>query len=243
MKMFLDLTDGLPFKIDLEALKQDLKLLDQEKWIGHYDVQLADGWTTIPLVSHDGTSDRIESQRLGTWGQYRRTEYAEKLPAFKALLDKFDCPHGRIRIMKLMPGSIIKAHRDTYAEVSDYAFGQVRLHIPIVTNPDVRFVVAGKDIRMNEGRLYYVNFSKVHHVENNGDEPRTHLVLDLKLNEFLRGVFPKDTAWGVICSACTRALYPSFLWLPLRLKTRIITIFWKYYNDSIFQRFKKNIFR
>lgn len=239
MYEYFDLTERLPFKIDLEGLLEDLVKLEGEGWLSHYDTDLADGWTTIPLVSHDGGCDGVDAQRLGTWGSYKRTKYVEKLPAFKALLDAFECPQGRVRIMKLMPGSVIRPHRDTFDEVSDIAFGQVRLHIPLITNEKVRFYVSGRNYHLAAGKLHYINFSKVHHVVNDGDSPRVHLVLDLKVNEFLESIFPPKMMYQKVECYVTRILFPVFVWWPIKLKTNLNTLFWYLYNDSLAQRFKK----
>lgn len=238
MYQYADLTDRLPFKIDLKRLREDLQILDDKEWIDHYDPALADGWTTIPLVSHDGTANSVESQRIGTFGQYKRTAYVDELPYFRELIDAFKCPHGRIRIMKLLPSTIIREHRDTYSEVSDYSFGQVRLHIPIITNDKVIFTVGGKNYHLPEGRLHYVNFSKVHYVRNDGEETRVHLVLDLQVNDFLRDVFPPISFWQSLDMFLTRTFVPLFIWVPLRLRARATMIFWKYYNGSLLQKIR-----
>jgi hypothetical protein len=241
MYMFRDLTDRFPIKIDAQRLKDELASLEGGKWLSHYDKALADGWTTIPLSTHDGTADNEDSQRVGEWGKYKTTKYADQLPYFKTVLDAFGCPFGRVRIMKLMPGSIIREHRDTYEEVSDYAFGQVRLHIPVVTNEKVIFTVAGKRIQMKEGRLYYVNFSKVHYVRNDGAEPRTHFVLDLQVNDNVRKIFPPVTPLERVEMWLARSLLPTFLWVPLRLRTQWKTAFWRYYNGSALQKLRYRI--
>jgi hypothetical protein len=228
-------------KIDVERLTTELKLLEGGQWLSHYDEALADGWTTIPLSSHDGTADNAESQRVGHWGKYKTTKYIDQLPYFKAILEAFACPFGRVRIMKLMPGSIIKEHRDVYDEVSDYAFGQVRLHIPIVTNDKVEFTVDGKRIQMRAGRLYYVNFSKRHYVKNDGDEPRTHLVLDLQVNDSLRRIFPPITPWQRVEMAFARFALPLFLWNSLRLRQQVKRAFWTTYNGSVLQRMRHRL--
>jgi Aspartyl/asparaginyl beta-hydroxylase and related dioxygenases len=241
MYMFYDLTDRFPVKLDLEKMRAELASLEGGHWLSHYDKALAEGWTTIPLASHDGSSDNEESQRVGQWGKYKTTPYADQLPYMKSVLNAFQCPFGRVRIMKLMPGSIIREHRDTYEEVSDYAFGQVRLHIPIVTNDKVVFSVDGKPIHMKAGRLYYVNFSKKHFVRNDGDAARTHLVLDLKVNDALRKVFPPITRWQRIEMALARTFIPIFLWVPLRLHRESKTAFWRMYNGSALQRLKHKL--
>lgn len=238
---FADLTEKFPKNIDLPRLRAELEALEGEQWLSHYDVNLADGWTTIPLVSKDGSATGPESQRVGTWGEYKRTKFVDQLPYFKELLDTFDCPHGRIRIMKLMPDSIIRMHRDTFEEVSDYAFGQVRLHIPIITNDKVKFTVDDKDYHLKEGRLYYVNFSKKHYVRNDGKEPRTHLVLDLKVNDFLDGIFPKLTYFQRLECLFARNTYPIFIWRTQRFKNKSITLFWRWYNGSIAQKLKHKL--
>ena len=241
MYMTYDLTDRFPVKIDLQRLRDELATLEGGHWLSHYDNALADGWTTIPLSTHDGSADNEESQRVGTWGKYKTTEYLDRLPYFKEILEAFNCPFGRVRIMKLMPGSIIREHRDTYEEVSDYAFGQVRLHIPIVTNDKVVFTVDGKQIQMKAGRLYYVNFSKKHYVRNDGAEARTHLVLDLKVNESLAKIFPPTTLLQRIDMWFARTFLPVFLWTPLKLQREARTTFWRLYNGSFLQRAKQKL--
>jgi hypothetical protein len=242
MYMFYDLTDRFPLKLDLQRMVDELASLEGGKWLSHYDTALADGWTTIPLSTHDGSADNQDSQRVGEWGKYQATKYLDQLPYFKTVLEAFNCPFGRVRIMKLMPGSIIREHRDTYEEVSDYAFGQVRLHIPIVTNDKVVFTVDGKKVQMKAGRLYYVNFSKKHYVKNDGDAARTHLVLDLKVNESLAKVFPPVTALQRVEMWFARTFLPIALWTPLKLQRQSITTFWRMYNGSALQRLKQKVF-
>lgn len=241
MYQFYDLTDRFPLKLDLKRMQEELRLLEDETWLSHYDLALADGWTTIPLVSHDGSARDARSQYVGTWGQYKETQYLEKLPYFKEVLRTFKCPHGRIRIMKLMPGTIIKTHRDTFDEVSDFAFGQVRLHIPVVTNDKVIFTVGGRNYKLEAGRLYYVNFSKKHYVRNDGTEARTHLVLDLQCNDFLRSIFPPTTTLQRLEMLVTRNLLPLFLWIPLRLHARTVNTFWRFYEGSALQRIRHRL--
>lgn len=242
MFQYFDLTERFPMRFNLQRMKEELEILESKDWLSHYDVNLADGWTTIPLVTHDGSANNADSQRVGRWGEYKRTSYVKDLPYFSEILNAFKCPHGRIRIMKLMPGTEIRIHRDTFEEVSDYAFGQVRLHVPIVTNGKVVFTVAGKDYHLSAGRLHYVNFSKKHYVRNDGDEPRTHLVLDLKVNDFLRDVFPPLTSLQKLQCMFARVAYPIFVWVPIKLHRETVTAFWRLYNDSFLQRLRHLLF-
>jgi hypothetical protein len=235
MKTMIDLTDRFPMRFDVARMKEELKRLDTEKWLDHYDKALADGWTAVPLVSRDGSMNSTDSQRLGEIGQYRCTRIVEKLPYFRQILDAFQCPHCRIRIMKLMPGTIIRPHRDIFEEVACFAFGQVRLHIPIITNDRVTFNVGGENLTLAPGRLYYVNFAKVHHVRNDGDEPRTHMVLDLVVNDFLRGVFPPVTPVECLENFGVRHGLPVY-WQFLRAKEGMRSLFWRAYAGSRLQK-------
>ena len=62
---------------------------------------------------------------------------------------------------------------------------------------------------MQPGHLYYVNFSKYHHVRNGGNEARTHLVMDLKLNDWLAQFFPRPTAWEKVEFTTARGVYQA----------------------------------
>jgi aspartyl/asparaginyl beta-hydroxylase (cupin superfamily) len=136
-----------------------------------------------------------------------------------------------MRIMRLAPGMVINIHHDVGAEVGCLAFKQVRLHVPIVTNDRVTFFVGGEKIRMQPGHLYYVNFSKRHYVRNDGNEARTHLVMDLKVNDWLAQYFPRPTTWEQVEFAAARALWPTFWRVGWwRLKTQ--QTFWKHYEGS-----------
>jgi hypothetical protein len=240
MKTMIDLTDRFPMKFAVEPMQAELALLENEKWLDHYDKALADGWTAIPLVSHDGSMNSTESQRIGKMGHYQRTAIVEKLPYFRSILDAFACPQGRIRIMKLLPGTIIKAHRDIADEVGCFAFNQVRLHIPIITNDKVVFRVGGEDLKLSPGRLYYVNFSKVHYVRNDGDAARTHLVMDLQVNDFLRNVFPELSPFERVENFVVRHTLP--LWWQVQFaRDGLERAFWQNYEGSALQRLRRRL--
>jgi hypothetical protein len=193
MKTLVDLTDLFPMKFDVERMQAELSALESLKWIDHYDRKISNGWASLLLSSRDGTTDQRASMKPGTYGRFQRTPLVDRLPYFRAILDAFQCPIGRVRISKMLPHTFIGAHRDIGREAAGLAFGQVRLHLPIVTNDQVRFVVGGKVFRLFAGRLYYLDFTKLHSVYNDGDGDRIHLILELRVNDFLRRMFPDPT--------------------------------------------------
>jgi hypothetical protein len=193
VKTVLDLTDRFPMRFDVERLRDELRALETVTWLDHYDKKISDGWTAIPLVSRDGSMNAADAQRVGRLGRYQRTPITERLPYYRTVLDAFQCPQGRVRISRLLPRAVIRPHRDICREAANIAFGQVRLHLPIVTNDRVVFRVGGEELRLLPGRLYYIDFTKLHSVRNDGTEPRIHLILDLQVNDFLRRVFPQPS--------------------------------------------------
>jgi hypothetical protein len=241
MYTWCDLTDQLPFPIELEQLRKELEQLKDDSWLEHYDVTLSRGWKSIPLVSRQGEATGPESQRAAPYEEMQRTRLCGELPAFSALLDSFKCPHGRIRITRLDPGAGIDKHRDVGHEVANLAFRKVRLHIPIETNPGVYFWIDGEKMHMDAGRLYYVNFSKLHYVKNDGETPRYHLVMDLGVNDWLIDFFPEYSFPAKIEMATNRLLLP-FFWYLRRGKVVWTMKFWEHYNGSWLQKTRHRYF-
>ena len=66
--------------------------------------------------------------------------------------------------------------------------GTVRLHIPVVTNPDVEFYLNGSRVLLEAGSAWYLRLSDPHRVHNNGDRDRIHMVVDTAVNDWLKGL-------------------------------------------------------
>lgn len=235
MDMFLDLTDRFPVRFDVDRMRAELHAVQKDAvWLEHYDPTLSRGWKAIPLVSQHGKMDGPESQRWGDIAEFRRTPVVDRLPYFRSILDAFDCPQGRVRILQLAPGAGIGLHRDVAEEAAGFAFNKVRLHVPIETNDKVVFHLGGRLIQMAPGRLYYCDFTQPHFVRNDGPTPRFHLVLDLLVNDFLRGVFPPRTPGERLSHWAKRRTMP-LLWSAISARTEASRRFWRAYNGSAVQ--------
>jgi hypothetical protein len=90
-----------------------------------------------------------------------------------------------VRLLRLAAGSIIREHTDSSLGEEG---GDVRLHIPVVTNPSVEFYLAGKRVPMQAGECWYLDLSLPHRVQNLGASERVHLVIDCVLNDWLRAL-------------------------------------------------------
>ena len=88
-------------------------------------------------------------------------------------------PGGRvIRAMaaKLLAGGRINLHKDTHPSFA----AAHRIHVPLVTSPDVDFVIRGKSHYLEEGVSYEVSNLDYHAVTNRGPD-RIHFIFDYTL--------------------------------------------------------------
>ena len=235
MDAFLDLTDRFPMTFDVDRMRQEMRSAEAAcGWQDHYDPALA-GWTALPLVARHGRMDGPESQRWGDVREFSRTPVVAQMPYFASILDAFKCPQGRVRVLRLKPGGTIAEHRDSGGEAAGYAYNKVRLHVPIDTNDKVVFRLAGGDARMLPGRLYYCDFTQPHSVYNGGSQPRVHFVLDLVMNPFLRGLFPRTTLGEKVHHWGLRRTMPV-VWGGITARANVSRRFWRAYNGSTTQR-------
>ena len=81
---------------------------------------------------------------------------------------------ARALIARVGPGARIMPHTDTHPSFHC----SHRVHIPLATNPRVRFTIAGKPYTLEEGHAYEINNQKPHSVMNNGRNGRIHFIFD-----------------------------------------------------------------
>ena len=88
-------------------------------------------------------------------------------------------PGGRIiRAMaaKLLAGGRIALHRDAHPSFA----ASHRIHVPLVTNPNVDFLIRGVNHYLEEGTAYEVSNLDYHAVTNRGED-RIHFIFDYTL--------------------------------------------------------------
>lgn len=175
-----------PMTFDRDRLKADLDRVLRENWVAHYNSGAYSGnWTSIALLSAGGDSQHINA--LPTDKQpVIETEIMRDCAYFREVLDQFAFPKTTARLLCLEVGAEIKPHRDYCLGYEDGVF---RMHIPIVTNPDVEFLLAGERLIMEEGTCWYINANEEHSVANRGTENRIHLVIDGERNAWTDQLF------------------------------------------------------
>ena len=123
------------------------------------------------------------------------TDWRQKFSTVENILKKFETDIHRVRFMKLKPGGgELQRHTDQVDPDMGIADGKLmRLHIPIKTNSKVEFTSwstkGTKDlVNMSEGSCWYLDIRKPHMAINNGNDWRTHLVVDVVANEKVRSL-------------------------------------------------------
>ena len=176
----------LPFAFEPASLKHDLAAICPDEWTPHYNESDYGGlWQGIALRSATGSYRDLHAGHPGAAG-FTDTDLAARCPSLRRVMAGFRCPLNSVRLLSLAPGSFIHEHCDAG---TSYEEGEVRIHVPVQTSPDVEFYVCGERLRLDEGGCYYVNVNLPHRVNNRGSEPRIHLVIDLVVNDWVRSLF------------------------------------------------------
>lgn len=176
----------LPFRFDVPLLRAEVGSLPDDAWVAHYNLRDYEGdWTGVALRSAGGRDGWLFPRPPGS-PPYADTPTLERLPYMAQVLATFECPLENARLLRLHAGSSILEHTDDALGFED---GLARLHVPVVTNPDVTFYLDGEPVPMGEGECWYLDFNRPHWVDNRSEEHRVHLVIDCVVNDWLERVF------------------------------------------------------
>lgn len=175
-----------PFVFDTKRLKHDVQKVMDKNWTDHYNKNDYEGkWTSIALMSVGGKSDNIYALNNNS-EEVIYTEILDSCDYFKEILDGFLFEKTAVRLLQLAVGAEIKPHSDHCLGYEDGCF---RLHIPIITNSEVEFILDGTRLIMNEGECWYIDANFIHSVANRGTIDRIHLVIDGVRNEWTDDLF------------------------------------------------------
>ena len=156
----------LPVRFDVARLRAEVEALPASAWVNHpNDI---DGNTSLRLISvHGGENDDLRGPMLPT-------PHLRASPYLRQVLASFGVVWSRSRLMRLAPHAQVPEH----ADASYHWFNRVRLHIPVITRPEVRFHCDGVDVHMAAGEAWVFDNWRRHHVDNPTDDARIHLVAD-----------------------------------------------------------------
>lgn len=110
-------------------------------------------------------------------------------PLLEPIMEQAVAPYGfqrpvfaKAMLAKLQAGQIIDPHRDG-------AGSNLRchkIHVPLVTNPDALFFVAGHNFHLEPGFAWEVNNIEPHGAKNGGTEDRIHFIFEVFEGEYDR---------------------------------------------------------
>lgn len=169
-----------------------------EGWADHYSsYNKGRSWSALALRGYDPWDPgfivkpaemskgwkRENPERLGA--ACERTALWDRFPAIARLSELVPGRHQRVRLMRLEPGGgELTRHADITDPEAGTAEGKLlRIHLPLVSNPEVRFqswTLEGDPVEavMRPGEAWYLDTRKPHTAVNGGDSPRVHLVVD-----------------------------------------------------------------
>jgi hypothetical protein len=181
----------LPVRFCADSLAAEVNALPSSAWVPH--PQGFVGNEAVPLVSPNG--ELTDSMK----GPMAATEHLRRCPYIMALMAELGGVWGRSRLMGLAPRSEVPSHIDIHY----YWRTHIRIHIPVITNPSVRFTCGSDSVHMASGECWIFDSFQLHNVQNDSDERRIHLVIDTVGGERLwdlieaagRDVAPPDTPW------------------------------------------------
>lgn len=166
-------------------------------WADHYSgYNKRNSWTALALRSFGGDPSFIikPSEMSKAWKEEHAdalawsvedTSLRALLPEAEALLRLVPGRHERVRLMRLAPGG---GELTRHSDITDPDAGirpgtLARIHIPLVSNPEVVFdgwLPDGTQVRRHfaVGSVWYLDTRKPHRAVNAGRTDRIHLVVD-----------------------------------------------------------------
>jgi uncharacterized protein (TIGR03032 family) len=157
----------LPLAFDAARLAAEVGQFDRSDWRPH--PQGHPGNWSLPLIALDG-----DPAREGVAGPMRPTPQLARCPYIRQVMAELDAPLGRSRLMKLDARAEATAHVD----INHYWMQRVRVHVPVVTFPEVRFLCGDAVTRMLAGECWIFDTWRRHNVLNPTSHERIHLVID-----------------------------------------------------------------
>lgn len=156
----------LPVRFDAARLRAEVEALPRDAWMPHPTGE--PGNSAVRLITVDGG----ENDRLN--GPMRMTAHLERSPYMRRVLASFGVVWSRSRLLRLAPGAGVAPHSDIHY----HWFFRVRMHVPIITLPPVRFICDGESVHMAPGEAWLFDNWRTHAVQNPTVGERIHLVAD-----------------------------------------------------------------
>jgi len=157
----------LPVLFDADAMAAEIAALGEDGWLPHPSGYAGNDF--LPLISAYG-----EPANEAFEGPMRPTPFLDRCPYVKQVLGALGATLGRTRLMRLSGEAEVSPHVD----VNYYWRERMRIHVPVVTQPTVRFFCGPNEINMKPGECWVFDTWSLHRVVNDATQARIHLVAD-----------------------------------------------------------------
>jgi len=157
----------LPLRFDAQRLAEEVAALGEDTWRPH--PQNFPGNAMLPLIASNG-----EAGNESFAPPMQPTPALHASPCLWQTVATLGATLGRTRLMRLDG----KAEVTPHADQGYYWAERTRVHIPIVTAPDVRFICGESEVHMAAGECWIFDTWRIHQVINGPTVRRIHLVID-----------------------------------------------------------------
>jgi hypothetical protein len=157
----------LPLRFDATRLAAEVAQFTEAEWRPH--PQGHPGNSALPYIARHGNP--LDD---GVAGPMRPTPHLARCPYLMQAMGALDVTLGRSRLMRLDA----RAEATPHVDLSYYWQQRVRVHIPVITFPDVTFLCGDASTHMAAGDCWIFDTWRVHNVLNPANAQRIHLVID-----------------------------------------------------------------
>ncbi|WP_428152374.1 TIGR03032 family protein [Brevundimonas sp.] len=175
----------LNIRFDADALAAEIAAIPEAAWRPHPEGHA--GNSALPLVALNG--DPLND---GVRGAMAPTSHLTERPYLRQVLAALDAPIGRTRLMRIDGDADATLHVD----LNVYWQTRMRIHIPIVTTPDVLFVVGDAQLHMAPGEAWIFDTWHLHNVINPAPTRRIHLVIDTEGSGMIDRLISTGRSYG-----------------------------------------------
>ena len=156
----------LPVRFNAARLGVEVEALPASAWSRHPGDH--EGSSAARLITAGGGDNDAVT------GEMMPTAALASSPYIQQVLASFSTVWSRSRLVRIEGGGTVPQHSDM-----DYHwFHRVRVHIPVITRPEVRFHAAGESVHMAAGEAWIFDNWREHREENPAADARVDLVAD-----------------------------------------------------------------
>ena len=146
----------------------------------------------LSVTSSDGTFNGIDLDSLYEYNKEHGTEYGEKdfnVPTpvlnqpLAKILEPWEGHYYRTHFLKFGPGGFFPPHRDW--DYTGELVDTFRLIMPLrnVNPPQFNFILDGKQLHWDIGRMYFIDTLKMHYLFNSSFTDSYWLIVNVAAND------------------------------------------------------------